>query len=68
VFSDRTRGNRHNLKDRKFHLNKIKTFFTIKVVEHGDKLPKDVVEITSLEILKTHMEKFLSNLPWMTLL
>lgn len=40
-----------------------KNHFYSKVVEHWDRLPKEVVESTTLEVFKTHMDKFLSNLP-----
>jgi len=62
VPSNRTRGNRHKPKHRKFHLNMRKNFFPLRVTEHWNRLPREMVDSPSLEIFKTRLDEVLCSL------
>jgi len=68
VPSNRTRGNGHKLKPRKFQLNMRKNFFPLRVMEPWPRLPREVVESPSLEIFKPRLDAVLCSLVWVTLL
>jgi len=68
VPSDRTRGNGHKVKQRKFRLKMRKNFFPRRVTEHWNRLPGEAVESPSLEIFQTHVAAVLCSLLWVTLL
>jgi len=62
AWSGRTRDNGFKLKGDRFRLNIRKKFFTLRVVRHWNKLPREVVDATSLEAFKARMDGALSNL------
>ncbi|KFV75831.1 hypothetical protein N308_01073, partial [Struthio camelus australis] len=51
-----------NLTTGMFHLNLRKNFFTVRVTEHWNRLPRGVVESPSLEIFKTRLDVILGNM------
>lgn len=65
VPSDRTRSNGYKLQLKKFHLNVMKNFFTLRMTEHGNRLPREVLESPSLET--SHLATFLCRFLYVTL-
>ncbi|KGL88928.1 hypothetical protein N301_16277, partial [Charadrius vociferus] len=46
----------------RFHLNIRKKFFTMRVVRHWNRLPREAVEAPSLEVFKARLDMALGNL------
>ena len=62
VANSRTRSNGQKLEHRKFRTNTKKNFFIVRVMEHWNRLPREVVESPSLETFKTCLDVYLCNL------
>jgi len=59
------RGNGFKLQQGRFRLDIRQKFFTMKVVKHWHRLPREVVDAPSLETFKARLDGALSNLVWL---
>ena len=60
--SNRTKSNGFKLKEGRFKLDTRKKFFTMRVVKHWNRLPREVVDAPSLATFKVRLDGALSNL------
>ncbi|KFQ27844.1 hypothetical protein N332_03787, partial [Mesitornis unicolor] len=54
--------NGFKLEEGRFRLGIRKKFFTVRVVRHWHRLPREVVDAPSLEVFKARLDRALGNL------
>ncbi|KFZ67919.1 hypothetical protein N338_06357, partial [Podiceps cristatus] len=54
--------NGFKVKEGRFGLDIRKKFFTMRVVKHWDRLPREAVDAPSLKVFKARVDRALSNL------
>ncbi|KFQ21882.1 hypothetical protein N332_05786, partial [Mesitornis unicolor] len=54
--------NGFKLEEGRFRLDIRKKFFTLRVVRHWHRLPREAVDAPSLEVFKARLDRALSNL------
>jgi len=59
---DKTSGNSFKLKEGRFRLDIRKKFFTMRVMRHWNRLPREVVDAPSLELFRARLHGALSNM------
>ena len=62
VHCNRARNNGLKLEHTKLHTNMQKNFFMVRVMEHWNRLPKEIMESPSMQIFKTHLNTYLCDL------
>jgi len=59
---DRTRSNGFKLREGRFRLDVWKNFFTMRVVKHRNRFPREMVDTACLETFKDRLDGTLSNM------
>ncbi|GAB0206047.1 hypothetical protein GRJ2_003070300 [Grus japonensis] len=59
--SDRTRGNGLKLREGRFRLDIKKEICTVRVVRYWNRLPREAVDVPSLEVFKARVDGALGN-------
>lgn len=64
-FFTKTRDDDFEVKEGRFRLEMRKIYFTMRMVEHWNRLPRGVVDAPLLRTFKVRMDEGLRNLVWL---
>ena len=62
IYVERIRSEGFNLKKSRFIVNIRKKFFTVRIVRHWHRLPREAVAAQSLKVFKARLDGTLGNL------
>jgi len=64
LWRQKGRSNGFKPKEDRFRLDIRQKFFTMRVIKHWNRLPREAADVPSLEVFKARLDGALSNLVW----
>lgn len=63
AHSDRTKSNGFNLKEDNFRLDIRNKFFTVSMMRHCNRIPREAVDLPSLEMFTARLDGLVEGVP-----